>query len=154
MVRFVLRNYNDGYITLEKIITINNRVYKFPYRTTRKIGEICLVLIEVNRLRKRLLAKGKTPDYGVIVSRAANKVAKDLDVCPSTIYDKWCRKLDKNRSTSEIVKLISDYFTGKDSSLQGENLYDVLIKSVKGKRNEKIDTIVIKKLFECMDLID
>ncbi len=43
MVRFVLRNYNDGYITLEKIITINNRVYKFPYRTTRKIGEICLV---------------------------------------------------------------------------------------------------------------
>ncbi|HPU41855.1 MAG TPA: hypothetical protein PKY26_05555 [Acetivibrio clariflavus] len=154
MVRFVLRNYNDGYITLEKIITINNRVYKFPYRTTRKIGEICLVLIEVNRLRKRLLAKGKTPDYGVIVSRAANKVAKDLDVCPSIIYDKWCRKLDKNRSTSEIVKLISDYFTGKDSSLQGENLYDVLIKSVKGKRNEKIDTIVIKKLFECMDLID
>ncbi len=150
-IKYVLRDHNDGYITVEKLVFTDNGVYKFSYKSSRRIGEVILVLKEISRLRKQLLEKEKNPNINHLYNVATKKVAQNLGVYPSTIRSAFER--DLKCLTDDVVGLIENYLTGKVPSLQEKDLWNELIKSVEGTRKEKIDRLVIERLMECMDLI-
>lgn len=136
-----IKIFSDGRMEKQEILKVDfNEILS---KSSEKIKQAILVILQLKVLKEGEEAKGHNIDidYSSLYNRAINLVADNLFVTRPTVRDKLERGMDKK--ADEMKKIIEDFFTRKN-----EDLKQVMLDSIKGKRKEKQDKRSIEELFD------
>ena len=132
----------SGKVILKEVKADSLSLPELVKDTSVRMAQIISLLICIENVVSREIKDGSTtPDFKKIYLDGVKEMSELFGVSRSTLRDKTERKTGVNTDT--IVKLIEDYFMGKNRDLE-----DVLIRSINPNRpNAPQDLRALKEFF-------